>query len=156
MEGPQLQVPVGTSANSQPGGVSGWQGMTIKDILEKVDLFNITSLINDDNQKLKDTKSSIMVPDTKDAKSQAPLQQTNSAFLGPKIWKKPLNLYKLAGGENEESGTEMSRNAPGAQFSLMNIDDFLAENNFDVGRISPPIEADMLDRGGVRQSTPYS
>jgi len=156
MDGPQCQVPLGTSTTTQPGGVSGWQGMTIKDILEKVDLFNITSLINDDNQKLKDTKSSLIIPDGKDEKSQAPSQQTNSAFLGPKIWKKPLNLYKLAGGENEGSGTDMSRNAPGAQFSLMNMDDFLAENNFDIGRISPPIEADMLDRGGVRQSTPYS
>ena len=62
MDGPQLDVAVGTAPNAQPGGVSGWQGMTIKDILEKVDLFNITSLVDDDQQKFKDTKASLMMP----------------------------------------------------------------------------------------------
>lgn len=154
MDGPQLDVAVGTAPNAQPGGVSGWQGMTIKDILEKVDLFNITSLVDDDHQKFKDTKASLMMP--KVEKSQAVLQQPSSAFLGPKIWKKPLNIYKRAGGEDEENGTNYGRNASGAQFSLMNIDEFLTENNFDIGRISPPIAADAFEQGGVRQGTPYS
>lgn len=156
MDGPQYDVAVGTTANAQPGGVSGWQGMTIKDILEKVDLFNITSLCDDDYQKEKDTKASLMMHNAKDERPQAALQQMNSAFLGPKIWKKPLNIYKRAGGEDEGTGTSNSRNASGAQFSLMNIDEFLTENNFDIGRISPPIAADAFEKGGVRQSTPYS
>merc|ERR1712072_1670347 len=37
----------------------------------------------------------------------------------------------------------------------MNIDEFLTENNFDIGRISP-IAADAFEQGGVRQGTPYS
>lgn len=152
MDGSQLDVALGAAANAQPGGVSAWQGMTIKDILEKVDLFNITSLGDDDYQKEKDTKASLMMHNAKEEKSQAALQQMNSAFLGPKIWKKPLNIYKRAG---EDEGPN-SRNASGAQFSLMNIDEFLTENNFDIGRISPPIAADMFNKGGVRQSTPYS
>merc|ERR1719436_1007920 len=95
-------------------------------------------------------------PDKKDEKPKAVLQSTNSAFLGPKIWKKPLNFYKYAGGENEGSEPHIKRNTSGAQFSLMNIDEFLSENNFDVDRISPPLAEDMFGRGGVRQSTPYS
>jgi len=155
MEGPQLME--GATPNSHPGGVSGWNGMTIKDILEKVDLFNITSLVDDDYQKVKDTKPPFTMSDTKDEKSHMGMQQqANSAFLGPKIWKKPLNLYKLAGGENNGAGAQVSKNTPGAQFSLMNLDEFLNENNFDIGRISPPIAADMFEQGGVRQSTPYS
>ena len=65
MDGPQADVPVGSIAQCESIGVSGWQGMTIKDILEKVDLFNITTLVDDDEQKLKDTKTSVMTPDLK-------------------------------------------------------------------------------------------
>ena len=39
MDGAQLDIPVGATPNSHPG----WNGMSIKDILEKVDLFNITT-----------------------------------------------------------------------------------------------------------------
>ena len=45
-----------------------------------------------------------------------------SAFLGPKIWKNPITLPMLAGGNNGSGD---------AEFSIMNIDDFLSENNFD-------------------------
>ena len=47
-----------------------------------------------------------------------------SAFLGPKIWKNPITLPMLSG--NNGSGD--------AEFSIMNIDDFLNENNFDINR----------------------
>ena len=47
-----------------------------------------------------------------------------SAFLGPKIWKNPITLPMLSG--NNGSGD--------AEFSIMNIDDFLNENNFDFDR----------------------
>ena len=47
-----------------------------------------------------------------------------SAFLGPKIWKNPITLPMLSG--NNGSGD--------AEFSIMNIDDFLSENNFDINR----------------------
>ena len=48
--GPQVDVPVGGSgvAGGSSSGQNGpgWQGLTIKEILEKVDLFNIT--VDDD------------------------------------------------------------------------------------------------------------
>ena len=37
------------SVNSD-GHMSGWQGLTIKEILEKVDLFNISTLVEDDKK----------------------------------------------------------------------------------------------------------
>ena len=74
-----------------------------------------------------------------------------SAFLGPKIWKNPLSFHKLAGAG---SGNNESMEATGAEFSVMNIDDFLSENNFDFGRISPPIEDD--ERGGKREGAPLA
>jgi len=144
--GPQVNVPVGNTLAG--GAVSGWQGMTIKDILEKVDLFNITTLVDDDEKKLKDTKASLMMNDTKDQKSQPILQAPNSAFLGPKIWKKPLNFYKMGNDTNTRNG--------GGEYSVMNIDEFLNENNFDIGRISPPLADDMFDQRGMREGTPYT
>ena len=37
------------SINSD-GHMPGWQGLTIKEILEKVDLFNISTLVEDDKK----------------------------------------------------------------------------------------------------------
>ena len=52
----QPSVPGGTNGiqgyNYTPGG--NWQGMSIKDILEKVDLFNFSSLADDEGQKKKE------------------------------------------------------------------------------------------------------
>ena len=64
MDGSQVNVAVGNSA--QAGNGVGWQGMTIKDILEKVDLFNLTSFPDnngDDDKKLKDIKSNLTMHD---------------------------------------------------------------------------------------------
>ena len=83
---------------------------------------------------------------------------TNSAFLGPKIWKKPMHFYKSNGGENGIAGNDASTNhLQGPQFSVMNIDEFLTENNFDIGRISPPLADDMFGQGGEvdRGTSPY-
>ena len=52
-----------------------------------------------------------------------------SAFLGPKIWKNSITLPMLNSGDDESSED--------AEFSIMNIDDFLNENNFDVNKSSP-------------------
>ena len=52
-----------------------------------------------------------------------------SAFLGPKIWKNPITLPMLNGSSGDDD----------AEFSVMNIDDFLNENNFNIDRISPPL-----------------
>merc|ERR1719414_2517319 len=116
--------------------------MTIKDILEKVDLFNITTLDDDDDdtKKYKDDIKPTIAPLAKD--QPAPKQKVvvsaskpESAFLGPKIWKNPITLPMLSG--NAGSGGD-------AEFSIMNIDDFLNENNFDLNRISPPLPDDEI------------
>ena len=46
-----------------------------------------------------------------------------SAFLGPKLWSKPIPMPVT--GENDD-------------FSVMNIDDFLSENGFDLEEPSSP------------------
>lgn len=85
------------------------------------------------------------------------LPSNNSAFLGPKIWKKPLNFYKLAGRATEPAeGSSNSINTQEADFSVMNIDDFLTENNFDIGRVSPAHSEELFGSKGVRDDTPFS
>jgi len=37
-------------SNSSDAHTPGWQGMTIKEILEKVDLFNISTLADEDKK----------------------------------------------------------------------------------------------------------
>ena len=50
-EGPQTNVPVGNnSSQGETQTAAGWQGMTIKDILEKVDLFNFTMLSDEEKE----------------------------------------------------------------------------------------------------------
>ena len=63
MDNPQLNAAMGSQA--QAGNGVGWQGMTIKDILEKVDLFNLTTFQegDDDIKKLKDIKTNLTMPD---------------------------------------------------------------------------------------------
>jgi len=161
MEGPQVNVAMGNQA--QAGNGVGWQGMTIKDILEKVDLFNLTSFPGESNdedvKKFKDIKSNLTMPDVNcmDDKSKTMAPVTNSAFLGPKIWKKPMHFYKANEGDNTVAGGDAaSTNAQRPQFSVMNIDEFLTENNFDIGRISPPLAEEMFDQGVEGASSPYS
>jgi len=151
MEGPQMDVPVGNGGQGPTSG--GWQGMSIKDILERVDLFNFTTLVEDEDKKKETTppKESPLIPDLKLIKAEPSMSTMKSAFLGPKIWKNPLSFHKLAGAG---SGNNESMEATGAEFSVMNIDDFLSENNFDFGRISPPIEDD--ERGGKREGAPLA
>ena len=48
-KGPQTEVPVGNSG-TETQSATGWQGMTIKDILEKVDLFNFTMLSEEEKE----------------------------------------------------------------------------------------------------------
>ena len=62
MDATQTEVPAGALQSLQQGG---WNGMSIKEILEKVDLFNITNLVGDDDQKLKEAKASLLMPNIK-------------------------------------------------------------------------------------------
>ena len=60
-----LGYPAGYTPQGQPVG-GGWQGMSIRDILEKVDLFNFASLGDEGNGKKKDkTNEAPMIPDLK-------------------------------------------------------------------------------------------
>jgi len=101
----QIDIPVG--APETPGSnIGAWQGLTIKEILEKVDLSNI---IMEEDNKQKIAKNNPMISSI----------NPESAFLGPKLWSRPMSM---SGG-----GVKMNED-----FSVMNIDDFLSENGFDL------------------------
>merc|ERR1711997_830528 len=132
---PQTDVPVGN--NTQTDSATGWQGMTIKDILDKVDLFNFTMLSDEDEEKLKAAKAELEAPEPVEKKPKIFKSEPTSAFLGPKIWKKPITLNQLTGVMDEPmEDNRSSVDSTGAEFSVMNINDFLAENNFDLGPVS--------------------
>jgi len=97
----------------------GWQGMTIKEILEKVDLFNISALV-DEEKKTNETLG------VKNATQINP----ETAFLGPRVWNKPITLQL----EDDET-----------DFSVMNIDDFLNENSIDVDDTMGMDDPDEVD-----------
>jgi len=105
--GPQVDIPVGLPET--PGtNIGAWQGLTIKEILEKVDLSNI--IMEEDNKKQL-------------AKNDPMVCHINpeSAFLGPKLWSRPeLTMPQMSG----QGGSQ--------DYSVMNIDDFLSENGFDL------------------------
>merc|ERR1711988_1593 len=87
--------------------IGSWQGLTIKEILEKVDLSNI---INEDMDKNKEEKLN-------DPMFNSGSINPESAFLGPKLWSRPVQM-PITNDSDEE-------------FAVMNIDDFLNENGFD-------------------------
>lgn len=128
--GPQVDIPVG--APETPGSnIGAWQGLTIKEILEKVDLSNI---IMEEDNKQKIAKDNPMISSI----------NPESAFLGPKLWSRSIPM-PMSGG-----GVKMNED-----FSVMNIDDFLSENGFDfeeqessdsqseAGALSPRPTSDM-------------
>merc|ERR1719273_29617 len=100
-------------------------------------------LNEEDGEKLKERKA--ILEDT-ESKIQQEKSQPKSAFLGPQIWKNSITLNQLADDEENEVEKPISADVPSAQFSVMNIEDFLAENNFDcVGNVSPNTKADIYD-----------
>lgn len=129
--GPQLNIPVG--APETPGSnVGAWQGLTIKEILEKVDLSNI---IMDEDTKLKVAKEDPMINTGIDPQS---------AFLGPKLWSRSIPM-PMTGAESSED------------FSVMNIDDFLSENGFELNDPeSPPSERSESPRSSSDMDTEMS
>ena len=98
--------------NEIPNTIGSWQGLTIKEILEKVDLSNI---INEDMDKNKEEKLN-------DPMLTSGAINPESAFLGPKLWSKPVQMPM-----NNDSDEE---------FAVMNIDDFLSENGFEEGKFT--------------------
>ena len=63
--------------------------------------------------------------------------------MGPKIWKKPLHFRNGGAGGNNGTGMDGS----GTEFSVMNIDEFLNENNFDFDHFPSKISEDDRDHG---------
>ena len=113
------------------GGTSVWTGMTIRDILEKVDLVNINEPTGN---PVKNQKSSMMMDheSSPERKGLISVSDPTSAylgmnffllswyilkinFLGPKLWDNPISLQDLIA---EDEGCD-----------VMNMDEFLAENN---------------------------
>ena len=76
---PQTDVPVGN--NTQTDSATGWQGMTIKDILDKVDLFNFTMLSDEDEEKLKAAKAELEAPEPVVRKSLRIISYNNKQYL---------------------------------------------------------------------------
>ena len=61
-----------------------------------------------------------------------------TAFMGPKLWKKPISINLLQGIKNEKPQKETNTNHNGnvSDFSVMSLNDFLEENQLDAGNIS--------------------
>ena len=76
---PQTDVPVGNK--TQADSATGWQGMTIKDILDKVDLFNFTMLSDEDEEKLKAAKAELEAPEPVVRKSLRIISYNNKQYF---------------------------------------------------------------------------
>ena len=59
-----------------------------------------------------------------------------TAFMGPKLWKKPISINLLQGIKNEKAKEETNHNGNVSDFSVMSLNDFLEENQLDAGNIS--------------------
>ena len=59
-----------------------------------------------------------------------------TAFMGPKLWKKPISINLLQGIKNETPKEKTSHNGNVSDFSVMSLNDFLEENQLDAGNIS--------------------
>ena len=62
---PQVNEEVGNTEKMVTVGVNHWQGKSIKDILEEVDLFNLITSGDEDEQKLKNTDTSFIITEIK-------------------------------------------------------------------------------------------
>jgi len=122
---------------------NGWHGMTIRDILEKVDLTNVSAANDGGRGKFETQKSSVItvssLPKLKPAKSVIQTSNPTSAYLGPKLWEKSITISNL-GLEDEEEEEEEEE----PYCDVMNMEEFLAENNIKMdimeGRSPEPIQ----------------
>jgi len=160
---PQIDIPVGRTHQVASTGnntlTSGWQGMNIKDILEEVDLFNFMMSTDKDEEKSKETKVFLEDTDSKKPQKKIVKSEPKSAFLGPNLWKNAITLNQLAGEEEDDVKNSSSMEGTAGGFTVMNVDDFLAENDFGFGAMSPDTKEDIYDvesRGSQRESTPRS
>ena len=115
--GPQVDIPVG--APETPGSnIGAWQGLTIKEILEKVDLSNI---IMEEDNKQKIAKNNPMISSI----------NPESAFLGPKLWSRPMPMSGGGVKMNEDfSGNSLLYFSFKWLIFFMNCD-YRSSRNFD-------------------------
>jgi len=117
------------------GNRNGWQGMTIREILDKVDLTNINTT-NDAARGKLEVRTPELTVSSVQRPTKSVIQQSNqsAAYLGPKLWDKEMTISNL--GIEEEVVEE-------PYSEVMNMEDFLNENNIkmDMIRESPePME----------------
>merc|ERR1739848_280988 len=112
-----------------------------------------------DEEKSKETKVFLEDTDSKKPRKKIVKSEPKSAFLGPNIWKNAITLNQLAGEEEDDVKNSSSMEGTAGGFTVMNVDDFLAENDFGFGAMSPDTKEDIYDvesRGSQRESTPRS
>merc|ERR1712064_138368 len=112
-----------------------------------------------DEEKSKETKVFLEDTDSKKPQKKIVKSEPKSAFLGPNIWKNAITLNQLAGEEEDDVKNSSSMEGTAGGFTVMNVDDFLAENDFGFGAMSPDTKEDIYDvesRGSQRESTPRS
>lgn len=89
------------------------QGMTIRDILEKVDLFNVSvQNTNNGSQKATDKHLSKDL----DGKTIIEVNDPTSAFLGPRLWDKQISFdlgFDLDSDESQQDGGGGGPRGPG-------------------------------------------
>jgi len=115
------------------GNRNGWQGMTIREILD--DLTNINTT-NDAARGKLEVRTPELTVSSVQRPTKSVIQQSNqsAAYLGPKLWDKEMTISNL--GIEEEVVEE-------PYSEVMNMEDFLNENNIkmDMIRESPePME----------------
>jgi len=112
---------------------NGWHGMTIRNILDKVDLINVTTA-DDVGKEITERQATSVItlsnyPNLKHGKN---IQTSNptSAYLGPKLWDQSITISNIELANEEEVEEPYS--------DVMNMEEFLAENN---------IKMDMIEEG---------
>jgi len=130
--------------------------MTIKDILQKVDLMNVSSQNVGVRQKSEtETTSVITVSNpTKLKLGKSVIQQSNptSAYLGPKLWDNSITISNLGLEDEEEEEEEEA----GPYSEVMNMEDFLAENNIKMDMMESSPEPIQTIEVPVYSSQVYS
>jgi len=101
---PLIDVPVGKTsrAKSDTADLSDWNKMTLKDIFEDENLFKITILSDNDEKNKTEIKYEEDAKESMDCKTKTTSYEPRSAFLGPKIWEKPISMSLLQEMQDEQ------------------------------------------------------
>ena len=77
-----------------------------------------------------------------------------TAFMGPKLWKKPISINLLQGIKNEKPKEETNHNGNVSDFSVMSLNDFLEENQLDAGNIS--MSEELFEEAPIKTEDVFS